>query len=94
MLYGGTAPYGHIVNAVTSLLGPLFLVPAKRPYAFLLENPVNAATPSIPNRFNPSLFYPVHTATRTSYAQLSIVNISYTDASLLFLSYTRILNAC
>ena len=37
-------PYGHLGNTVTSLLRQLFSGPAKKPYIFLLKNPVNAVT--------------------------------------------------
>ena len=38
-------PYSQLLNMVISLLRSLFLVPVKRPYIFLWENPVNAVTP-------------------------------------------------
>jgi len=34
-IYSRTLPYSHLVNTVTSLLRPFFLLPAKHPYIFL-----------------------------------------------------------
>ena len=53
--YSGTPPYGHLVNTVTSLLRPLFIGPAKRPYIILLEIPVNAASPLMATFLNSNM---------------------------------------
>ena len=61
-VYSGTPPCDHLVNTTTSLLRPLFFVPAKRPYISSYENPVNATTPSIrptTTFWNPNLYNPL-----------------------------------
>ena len=43
----GSPAFGHVINTVTLFLQALLWFPAIRPYIFLWENPVNAATPLI-----------------------------------------------
>lgn len=43
--YSGILLYDYLVNTASSLLLPLYFVPARRPCIFVQENPVTAATP-------------------------------------------------